>query len=160
MVDVADGERTRRSVSPVGRRPGAYLTSFVGRESALDRLRQELETHRLVTLTGPGGVGKTRLAATVATHADQEAHFVELASVTAPSQIAPAVATALGVPDQSNRDAADRVIDHLTGSPTLLVVDNCEASDRGQRGVAAPPARGASGPHSPRDESRAPRHRG
>ena len=126
MVDVADGERTRRSVSPVGRRPGAYLTSFVGRESALDRLRQELDTHRLVTLTGPGGVGKTRLAATVATHADQEAHFVELASVTAPSQIAPAVATALGVPDQSNRGRRRSVIDHLTGSPTLLVVDNCE----------------------------------
>ena len=126
MVDVADGERTRRSVSAVGRRQGAYLTSFVGRESALDRLRQELGAHRLVTLTGPGGVGKTRLASTVVVHADHEAYFVELASVTDPSQIAPAVATALGVPDQSNRDAADRVIDHLTGTPALLVVDNCE----------------------------------
>jgi len=126
MVDVADGERTRPSASPVGRPPSTFLTSFVGRESALDRLRSELAGQRLVTLTGPGGVGKTRLALTVAAEADDRTYVVELASVTDPSQIAPAVATALGVPDQSNRDAVDRVIDHLSGSPVLLVVDNCE----------------------------------
>jgi len=88
-----------------------------------------------VTLTGPGGVGKTRLATTVAARTDGTAHIVELASVTDPSQIAPAVATALGVPDQSNRDAADRVIDHLAGTASLLVVDNCEHLIEGSVGL-------------------------
>lgn len=126
MVDVVEEPQTRRAAPSRGRRPPVALTSFVGREADLERLRTELRTRRLVTLTGPGGVGKTRLALTVAGSAEGAAHVVELASVTDPSQIAPAVATALGVPDQSNRDAADRVIDHLTDSPALLVLDNCE----------------------------------
>ncbi|MEJ2861736.1 ATP-binding protein [Actinomycetospora flava] len=129
MVDVADGPRTR------ARRPATALTSFVGRESDLERLRDELGARRLVTLTGPGGVGKTRLAVTLAADADGPAYVVELAAVTDPSQIAPAVATALGVPDQSNRDAVDRVIDHLTGAPALLVVDNCEHLIEGSVGL-------------------------
>jgi predicted ATPase/DNA-binding CsgD family transcriptional regulator len=123
MVDVVSEERP---VAPAGgRRPLTSLTSFVGRETDLERVRAALAERRLVTLTGPGGVGKTRLAVTVASEV-RSAHVVELASVTHPSQIAPAVATALGVPDQSNRDAVDRVVDHLGGEPVLLVGDNCE----------------------------------
>jgi predicted ATPase/DNA-binding CsgD family transcriptional regulator len=126
MVDVAQEERARPAAPPGGRRRWTSLTSFVGREADLRRLRAELAEQRLVTLTGPGGVGKTRLALAAASDAADPAYVVELASVTDPSQIAPAVATALGVPDQSNRDAVDRVIDHLGGAPGLLVVDNCE----------------------------------
>jgi predicted ATPase len=133
MVDVAEGERVRRS--PGARRPSGFLTSFVGRASELEQLRSALSTHRLVTLTGPGGVGKTRLALTVAAEADAGTYVVELASVTDPSQIAPAVATSVGVPDQSNRDAVDRVIDHLADSPVLLVVDNCEHLIEGSVGL-------------------------
>jgi predicted ATPase/DNA-binding CsgD family transcriptional regulator len=134
MVDVAQEEGTPRSVPSGGRRPWTSLTSFVGREADLERLRSELADRRLVTLTGPGGVGKTRLALAVASEAGP-AYVVELASVTDPLQIAPAVATALGVPDQSNRDAVDRVIDHLAASPALLVVDNCEHLIEGSIGL-------------------------
>lgn len=109
--------------APVLRRhPAVALTSFVGRRRTLATLERELETCRLVTLTGPGGVGKTRTALT----AGGEAQVVELASVTDPTQVAPTVASTLRVPDQSNRDAVDRVIDFLDGAPTLLVLDNCE----------------------------------
>jgi predicted ATPase/DNA-binding CsgD family transcriptional regulator len=79
-------------------------------------------------VTGPGGVGKTRIALAVAQRWDvaQDVHVVELASITDASQIAPAVAVAVGVSDQSNRDAVDKVVDHLAGAPSLLVIDNCE----------------------------------
>jgi len=123
MADAAQVE-----LSPLGRRAATSLTSFVGREQTLARLHSELKAHRLVTLTGPGGVGKTRTALTAAQDADfvDGVHVVELAAITDASQIAPAVATALRVSDQSNRDAVDRVIDHLSGTTSLLVLDNCE----------------------------------
>jgi len=123
MADAAQVE-----LSPLGRRAATSLTSFVGREQTLARLHSELKAHRLVTLTGPGGVGKTRTALTAAQDADfgDSVHVVELAAITDASQIAPAVATALRVSDQSNRDAVDRVIDHLSGTTSLLVLDNCE----------------------------------
>ncbi len=73
-------------------------------------------------------VGKTRTALAVTGAADRRdgVVLVELASVTDPTQVAPAVATALGVPDQSNRDAVDRIVDHLADTAALLVIDNCE----------------------------------
>lgn len=106
------------------------LTSFVGRRGDLASLATHLRESRLVTVTGPGGVGKTRTALVVAertrsTFADG-VHAVELASVTDPTQLAPTAATALGVADQSNRAAVDRIISHLVGRTTLLVLDNCE----------------------------------
>lgn len=110
------------------RHPAVTLTSFVGRRRTMAALEAELRSCRLVTLTGPGGVGKTRTALTVAggLRGPLEPRIVELASVTDPSQVAPTVATSLRVPDQSNRDAVDRVIAHLRGAPELLVLDNCE----------------------------------
>ncbi len=106
------------------------LTSFVGRRQAVARLGAELRRSRLVTITGPGGVGKTRTALTVARAARADfpdgVRVVELASITVDTQVAPAVATAVEVADQSNRDAVDRVIDHLAGATALLVLDNCE----------------------------------
>ncbi|NKQ54683.1 AAA family ATPase [Amycolatopsis sp. K13G38] len=103
------------------------MTSFVGRRHTLAQLDEELRAHRLVTVTGPGGVGKTRTALTAAGKAKLPAvRVVELASVTHETQVAPTAATALGVPDQSNRDAIDRIVDHLSGTEVLLVLDNCE----------------------------------
>ncbi|MFC4002733.1 ATP-binding protein [Prauserella oleivorans] len=106
------------------------LTSFVGRRGDLASLTTYLQQSRLVTVTGPGGVGKTRTALVVAERMRSAfpdgVHTVWLASVTDPTQLAPAAATALGVADQSNRAAVDRIISHLTGRSTLLVLDNCE----------------------------------
>jgi predicted ATPase/DNA-binding CsgD family transcriptional regulator len=106
--------------------PGTSLTSFIGRRQTVDALVAALRASRLVTVTGPGGVGKTRTATAVAIALPEGALLVELASVTDATQVGPAVATALNVADQSNRDAVDRVIDHLRGRATLLVLDNCE----------------------------------
>src|SRR5260370_15085755 len=114
--------------NPVSAWPG--LTSFVGRRLDLETLAGYLREFRLVTLTGPGGVGKTRTARELAKRSRSSfpdgRHFVELASVTSQTQVSPAVATALGVADQSNRAAIDRVAGHLAGSTTLLILDNCE----------------------------------
>ncbi|BBG03319.1 MULTISPECIES: ATP-binding protein [Pseudonocardia] len=126
MVDVAGQDRRERQVPRGRHRLATALDSFVGRESDVARLHEELRTHSLVSVTGPGGVGKTRTALTAAELWDDDVYVVELASVTDPSQIAPTVATAIGVSDQSNRDAVDRVIGHLAAAPSLLVVDNCE----------------------------------
>ncbi|WP_210406801.1 ATP-binding protein [Prauserella flavalba] len=115
-------------VAPTAHAHRAGLTSFVGRRHDLAALAAHLRESRLVTLTGPGGVGKTRTALEVAGRATfpDGVHVAELASVTDPTQLAPAVATALGVADQSNRAAADRVIGHLRGRTALLLLDNCE----------------------------------
>src|SRR6516165_2925123 len=116
------------SSNPVPAWPG--LTSFVGRRLDLDTLAGYLRQFRLVTLTGPGGVGKTRTARELAKRSRPSfpdgVHFVELASVTSQTQVAPAVATALGVADQSNRAAIDRIAGHLAGATALLILDNCE----------------------------------
>ncbi|MDQ4116394.1 MAG: AAA family ATPase, partial [Actinomycetota bacterium] len=126
MVDVTGDDRRSRSARAPRHRLATALDSFVGREAAVERLCTELTGHRLVTVTGPGGVGKTRTALTAAERWDDDVYVVELASVTEHSQIAPAVATAIAVSDQSNRDAVDRVVGHLADAPSLLVVDNCE----------------------------------
>jgi predicted ATPase/DNA-binding CsgD family transcriptional regulator len=126
MDDVAGDRPAARELGV--RHPPVALTSFVGRRRTVAALAAELRRCRLVTLTGPGGVGKTRTALTVVDglHPRSATWVVELASVTDPTQVAAAVATSLGVSDQSNRDAVDRVVDHLAGAPALLLLDNCE----------------------------------
>jgi predicted ATPase/DNA-binding CsgD family transcriptional regulator len=108
----------------------AALTSFVGRAGAVRELAGLLEDCRLVTVTGPGGVGKTRLAGQVANQvADRFADgawLAELAAVRDPAQVAGAVAAALGIREQPGVPAADAVIRVLAGQQLLLVLDNCE----------------------------------
>ncbi len=106
------------------------LTSFVGRRQELADLRRLLSTARLVTLTGIGGVGKTRLALRMA--ADARRAFpdgicvVELATLSDPALLPVSVMGALEVREQSARNPTDVVCDHLRGQRMLLVMDNCE----------------------------------
>ncbi|MDT7789683.1 MAG: hypothetical protein QOF58_8102 [Pseudonocardiales bacterium] len=108
----------------------APLDSFVGREEDLAELESLLGRHRLVTLLGPGGAGKTRLsielARRIAGRYTGGVHVVELASLTTPALIAHSVADALGVSEDVGRPVVDTVADALSRVPVLLVLDNCE----------------------------------
>ncbi|MBU3060530.1 LuxR C-terminal-related transcriptional regulator [Nocardia sp. NEAU-G5] len=106
------------------------ITSFVGRERDIREVRKLLATARLVTLTGAGGVGKTRLATEVAAAVGQlfpdGVWLVDLARVGDADLVARAVMTVLGINDMSNRSPEEQLVDHLTAMRTLLVLDNCE----------------------------------
>src|SRR4051794_5437803 len=106
------------------------LTPFVGRVAERAALTGALHEHRLVTAVGPGGVGKTRLALSVAAevagrYADG-VWYVDLVPVTDALMIAPAVADALGLSERQGRSAADLILSWLADRETLLVLDNCE----------------------------------
>ncbi|GLW05273.1 SARP family transcriptional regulator [Microtetraspora sp. NBRC 13810] len=119
-----------RGVEQVTGNLPAEMTTFVGRERQLAQAGQLLETSRLVTLTGVGGVGKTRLA--LRTAAQVSAAFpdgvwlVDLAPLTEPGLLELAVAEALGLRDQSARPGVQILVEHLRGKRVLLVLDNCE----------------------------------
>ena len=106
------------------------LTPLVGRESELDDVVQAITHSRLVTLIGPGGAGKTRLAlaAARATQASFPAGvgWVELAQVEDPDLVGQVVATRLDVPDTPGQDATEAVAKHLADHQLLIVLDNCE----------------------------------
>jgi predicted ATPase/class 3 adenylate cyclase len=114
--------------SPGNLRPAA--SSFIGRESELDELQAAVNAHRLVTLTGVGGVGKTRLALEVASRLAGEfpdgVWFFELAAVTDPAAVPDAVAAVLGITQQPGKTVADSVAAALAGRVRMLVIDNCE----------------------------------
>ena len=104
--------------------------SFVGRERELDELRKLLCATRALTLTGPGGIGKTRLALrTLATMADEfpdGACYVELADVRNPDLVITRVASAIGVAEEQGRPLLDTLADALRPRKLLLGLDNCE----------------------------------
>src|SRR6516225_12344600 len=108
----------------------AALTSFVGRAQVVDDVAARLGQYRLVTVTGPGGAGKTRLAGEVAQQvADRFADGVwlaELAVVQDPAQVAAVVAAALGIRDLPSVAAPDALAHALARRQMLLVLDNCE----------------------------------
>ncbi len=105
------------------------LTSFIGREREIEGILGLLAGHRLVTLVGAGGTGKTRLmlkvASELAGHADG-VWLVELAPLTDPDLVLPEAARALGVPDQPGKPLLAVVTDFLRDKDLLLLVDNCE----------------------------------
>ncbi len=105
-------------------------SSFVGRHADLLRLRELLATSRLVTLTGPGGTGKTRLALQAGAEAlDGSADgvwFCDLSPLTHPEAVAREVASVLGVPEVPDHDPLDILADSLVSRSLLLVLDNCE----------------------------------
>ena len=106
------------------------LSSFVGREAELAELKRMLAGSRLVTLTGVGGSGKTRLAVQAATDLLNEypdgVWLVELASLTEPARVPSAVATALAVPEDPRQQMAETLADQLRSKHLLLLIDNCE----------------------------------
>jgi predicted ATPase len=108
----------------------AVLTSFIGRDSPVREVAGLLEECRLVTVTGPGGSGKTRLAGQVARRVAGRfadgAWLVELALVQDPAQVVAAVAVALGIRDQPGAPAEQVLTQVLARQQVLLVIDNCE----------------------------------
>ncbi len=114
-------------------RPGNLrppTTSFVGRESELGDLQTALKTHRLVTLTGVGEVGKTRLALELAARSSDDfpdgVWVIELAAVGDPAAVPDAVAAVLGITQQPGMSIAASVAAALEGRARLLLFDNCE----------------------------------
>ena len=101
------------------------MTSFIGREDEVLGIGRLLGDHRVVTLTGFGGVGKTRLALQVA-RLSEGAAWVELASVSSPNRVAAAIATSLRVDDAAAASVVDAIAAHLGQRRVLLVLDNCE----------------------------------
>ena len=130
-------DRGRLITLPVGHQPASQpnnlpldLSSFVGREKELAEVRRLMEEARLLTLTGTGGCGKTRLALAVAGELAEEFEdgvwFVELASLSDPSLVPQAVASVLGAREQPGRSLTETLSDHLRVRKLLLVLDNCE----------------------------------
>ncbi|MCV7259123.1 LuxR family transcriptional regulator [Mycobacterium shimoidei] len=106
------------------------LTTFIGRVAEIKKVRGVLTDNRLVTLTGAGGAGKTRLAVQVAAQMANEfgdgVWYVDLAAITNPDVVPVATARALGLPDQPGRSTMDTLIRTIGDKQILVVLDNCE----------------------------------
>ena len=116
--------------APVGAPPPAQLTSFIGRERETAAVQELLRATRLLTLTGAGGSGKTRLALEVASRVGAQypdgVAWVELAPLSNPELVPHHVADALGVRRDGIRSARDALLEALRDWEALLVLDNCE----------------------------------
>jgi len=106
------------------------VTPFIGRTGERAALAAALAGHRLVTATGPGGIGKTRLALSVAAEVAparrEGVWFVDLIHVTDPAMVTAAVAETVGVPEQRTTSVGRALVAALAASDALLVLDNCE----------------------------------
>jgi predicted ATPase/DNA-binding XRE family transcriptional regulator len=108
----------------------AELSSLIGRQHELVELRRLLPTTRILTLTGPAGIGKTRLALELGRLVEPDfadgAVFVDLAPVLDPTLVAQALARAVGAREQANLPLVDTLQRHLAARQMLVIVDNCE----------------------------------
>ena len=108
----------------------AELSSFIGRETELEQARALLAETRLLTLTGPGGTGKTRLSIELARSAadefDDGVAFVPLAAISDPSLVPPTIRHALGMAEEPGRTALETLMSRLEGREVLLLLDNFE----------------------------------
>ena len=134
--ETADGGGTASGVSSAAA-PGRarsnlpqQLSSFVGRASDIAAVVQMLSRHRLVTLLGPGGIGKTRLSLQVATEVANDfpdgVWLVELAALADPRLVKQSVATVLGVKEEAGRPLIEALLRSLADKRLLLILDNCE----------------------------------
>jgi len=127
---IASGQRTEPSPS-IGRYSlPVEPVALIGRDHQISELQLILKSARIVTLTGPGGIGKTRLALELARRLeadyDNGAVLVDLAPVSDPSGVVRAAADALGIQEESNRSLLDTVQEHLAIRQVLVMLDNCE----------------------------------
>src|SRR3712207_2808404 len=124
-----DGTAPRTQERPPHNLP-LELSSFVGRKKELAEVKRLLEGNRLLTLTGSGGCGKTRLALAAADELmgrfEDGVWLVELASLANPSLVQRAVASALDIREQPGNPPTGTLSDHLRTRKMLLVLDNCE----------------------------------
>jgi predicted ATPase/class 3 adenylate cyclase len=125
----ADDPRPLRTIESPTNLPGE-VTTLVGRDAEIDLVREALSASRIVTLTGPGGSGKTRLALGVArTVTDRFPHgvwFVDLAALRDPGLLDSTIATTLGICESPERAVADILRSHLRDRTALLLLDNLE----------------------------------
>jgi predicted ATPase/class 3 adenylate cyclase/DNA-binding CsgD family transcriptional regulator len=114
----------------VSQRLPAQLTSFVGRGAQLVEVRELVNDHRLVTLTGAGGAGKTRLAIELAAQMsdefDDKVWYVDLAPITNPDLVPTTIARVFGLPDQPGASTQDTLLRFIGSQTMLVVLDNCE----------------------------------
>jgi predicted ATPase/class 3 adenylate cyclase len=129
VVGAADDERPLRTLTAPSNLPGD-VTELLGRETDLERLRGELAETRVLTLTGPGGSGKTRLALGLGrTVLDRFPHgvwFVDLAGLTQPHLVETTIAAALAVRESADKPIGDVLREYLRERTTLLLLDNLE----------------------------------
>lgn len=125
----------------------APLTALIGRHTEVSRVRDLLARSRLVTLTGPGGAGKTRLAIDISAReaANGQVWYVDLSSMDLPELVASTVASALGATTAPNKDAGDVVASVLAPATGLLVLDTCEHVLAGASSLASTVLRRAPG---------------
>jgi predicted ATPase/class 3 adenylate cyclase/DNA-binding NarL/FixJ family response regulator len=113
-----------------GERLPAQLTSFIGRQAEMREIRVAIEGNRIVTLTGAGGAGKTRLAiqvaADIATEFADGVWYVDLAPVTDPDVVPLTVARTLGLPDQPGQATTEVLRQFIRDRQMLILLDNCE----------------------------------
>jgi predicted ATPase/class 3 adenylate cyclase len=142
----ADDDRPLRTLEAPSNLP-ADVTDLVGRDAEIERLRGELAESRIVTLTGPGGSGKTRLALAVAAGArDRFPHgtwFVDLQAVQDAGLLEASIAAAIGLRESPNQPIDTVLRDHLRDRTVLLVLDNLEQLLPAAASTAAALARGA-----------------
>jgi AAA+ ATPase superfamily predicted ATPase len=135
-IDVAERRHVAGVRSPRGNIP-VELTSFIGRSAELTELKRLLSTSRLVTLTGLGGVGKTRLALRVAGELRQDfadgVWLIELDELHDGSLLVDVVAAGLGLRDDSARPLLEKLVDFLSPRNLLLVLDTVSKSSRQPR---------------------------
>ncbi|HUP19448.1 MAG TPA: adenylate/guanylate cyclase domain-containing protein [Gemmatimonadota bacterium] len=129
-ADLPDDFPPLRSLDRLPHNLPVQLTSFVGREREIDEIRDLVRAHRLLTLTGSGGSGKTRLglqaAAEMVEAFPDGAWFVDLSSLADPGLFAQTAAQALGLRAVPGRDIDDVLTEHLASRTLLVVLDNCE----------------------------------
>ncbi len=130
MSEGADNPRELRTLERAPHNLPIQLSSFIGREAQIKEVTDLVRQSRLVTLTGVGGVGKTRLSLQVAaellTEFDHGVWFIELAPLTDTEFLAETVASGLMVPHDPTLTAEARLARFLPGRNALLVIDNCE----------------------------------
>lgn len=127
---IADDRPPRASSVPARRRLPAATTRSVGRSEDVSSVCELLESNRLVTIVGAGGVGKTHVALSVGRASEDLHHdgvvLVELASILEADDVGPAIAAALGARVQPGLDLDESIVDYLDDRELLIVLDNCE----------------------------------